>query len=58
VLGSIRRALSCGTINPDLRSAAERLQYQGYLRRREVNETIRAMAAGGTAKGDRSPHRP
>jgi transposase len=58
VLGSIRRALSCGTINPDLRSAAERLQYQGYLRRREVNETIRAVAAGGTAKGDRSPHRP
>lgn len=49
VLGPIRRALNCEATNPDLLSAAERLQYEGYLRRREANDTIRAMAAGGTA---------
>ena len=48
VLGPIRRALSGGAIDPDLLSAAERLQYAGYLRRREANEANRAMAATGT----------
>jgi transposase len=48
VLGPIRQALSRGAINPDLLSVAERLQYDGYMRRREANETIRAMAAAGT----------
>jgi transposase len=48
VLGPIRRALSNGTINPDLLSAAERLQYEGYLRRKEANDAIRALAAAGT----------
>jgi transposase len=48
VLGPIRRALGGGKINPDLLSAAERLQYEGYLRRREANEAIRALAATGT----------
>jgi hypothetical protein len=33
VLGHIRRALSRRVINPDLLSAAERLQYESYLRR-------------------------
>jgi transposase len=46
-LGPIRRTSSRGTINPDLLGAAERLQYEGYLRRREANEAIRAMAAAG-----------
>ncbi|MGK7870779.1 hypothetical protein [Falsiroseomonas sp. E2-1-a20] len=48
-LGPIRRALSCGAINPDLLSAAERLRYESNLRRREANEAIRAMVAAGTA---------
>lgn len=48
-LGPIRRALSRGAIHPELLSAAERLQYEGYLRRREANDAIRAMAAAGTS---------
>jgi transposase len=48
-LGPIRRALGRGAINPDLLSAAERLQYEGDLRRREANEAIRAMASAGTS---------
>lgn len=35
-------------IDPGLLSAAERLQYDGYLRRREENGAIRAMAGAGT----------
>jgi transposase len=46
-LGSIRRALGVGPIDPDLLSAAERLQYDGYLRRRDDNAAIRAMARAG-----------
>lgn len=48
VLGPIRQVLSRGAINPDLLSAAERLQYEGYQRRKETNDTIRAMATAGT----------
>jgi transposase len=48
--GPIRRALlGRGAINPDLLSAAERLQHEGHLRRKEANDTIRAMAAAGIA---------
>ena len=47
VLGPIRRALGAGTIDPGLLSAAERLQYEGHLRRREENDAIRAMAGAG-----------
>ncbi len=46
-LGPIRRALGAGAIDPGLLSAAERLQYDCYLRRREENAAIRAMAGGG-----------
>jgi transposase len=49
VLGPIRRALGAGVIDPDLLSAAERLQYEGYLRRREENDAIRAMTGAGAA---------
>ena len=49
VLGPIRRALGVGPIDPDLLSAAERLQYEGYLRRRDENAAIRAMAEAGAA---------
>jgi hypothetical protein len=37
------------TINPDLLTAAERLQYQGYLRREETNAAILAQAKAGAA---------
>lgn len=46
-LGQVRRALGAGATDPDLLSAAERLQYEGYLRRREANAAIRAMAEAG-----------
>jgi transposase len=49
VLGPIRRALGTGAVNPDLLSAAERLQYEGYRRRHEENAAIRAMAGAGAA---------
>lgn len=47
-LGPISRALSRGAIDPELLSAAERLQYWGYLQRQEANGAIRAIAAAGT----------
>ena len=47
--GPIRRVVGASAIDPALLSAAERLQYEGYLRRREENAVIRAMAAAGTA---------
>lgn len=46
-LGVIRRALDSGAVNPALLSAAERVQYESYLRRREANDAIRAMAGAG-----------
>jgi transposase len=49
LLGPIRRALGAGAIDPSLLSAAERLQYEGYLRRCEENDAIRAMAGAGAA---------
>ena len=32
------------TINPELLTAAERLQYEGYLRRKETNAAVLAIA--------------
>jgi transposase len=40
----IRKAIGATTINPDLLTAAERLQYEGYQRREEVNAAILALA--------------
>lgn len=45
----IRSAIGAATINPDLLTAAERLQYEGYLRREEVNDAILALAKRGVA---------
>ena len=45
----IRAAIGAATINPSLLTAAEKLQYEGYLRREESNATILAMAKEGTA---------
>ena len=40
----IRAAIGATTINPELLTAAERLQYEGYQRREEVNAAILALA--------------
>lgn len=45
----IRRAVGTTTVNPDLLTAVERLQYEGYLRRQEDNETILKQAQSGLA---------
>lgn len=43
----IRSAIGAATINPALLTAAEKLQYEGYLRREETNAAILAMAKEG-----------
>jgi transposase len=40
----IRAAIGATTINPELLTAAERLQYEGYQRREEVNAAILELA--------------
>ena len=40
----IRAAIGATTINPELLTAAERLQYEGYHRREEINASIHALA--------------
>ena len=46
---SIRGALSAGEINPSLLTCAERAQYEGFLRREEINAVIRMLADEGIA---------
>ena len=48
-LRPVRRAIGAATINPKLLTAAERLQYEGYLRREETNKSILALAADGVS---------
>jgi transposase len=43
----IRGAIGATTINPDLLTPAERLQYEGYLRREETNAAILGLAKDG-----------
>jgi transposase len=43
----IRRAIGAATINPELLTAAERLQYEGYLRREEANAAVLRLAKQG-----------
>jgi transposase len=45
----IRSAIGAATINPDLLTAAERIQYEGYLRREEANAVIHGLARDGSA---------
>ena len=42
-LRQVRAAVGAATINPDLLTAAERLQYEGYLRREDTNVAISAF---------------
>jgi transposase len=41
---SIRSAIGATIINPELLTCAEKLRYQGYLRREEINDAIMALA--------------
>ena len=44
----IRTVIGATTIDPKLLTAAERLQYEGYLRREETNVAILALSKSGT----------
>ena len=46
---SIRMAIGATTINPELLTCAERLQYEGNLRREETNATIMALTKDGVS---------
>jgi transposase len=43
----IRSAIGATTINPDLLTCAERIQYEGYLHREETNAAILTLAKDG-----------
>ena len=43
----VRAALGVSTVDPSLLTAAEKLQYDGYLRREDVNDAIMALHSGG-----------
>lgn len=45
----IRAVLGAAIIDPKLLTAAERLQYEGYLRREDANAAILARAEGGSS---------
>jgi transposase len=45
----ILSAIGATTIDPKLLTAAERLQYEGYLRREETNATMLALSKSGTS---------
>ena len=43
----VREVVGAATIDPALLTAAEHIQYEGYLRREEADATIRALAEAG-----------
>lgn len=45
----IRAVIGAATINPDLLTAAERLQYDGYLAREEANTAVLELSKQGVA---------
>jgi hypothetical protein len=49
---AIRSAIGATTINPELLTCAEKLQYDGYLCREETNAAILVLAAEGVAIKD------
>jgi len=44
----IRKAVAAQTLDPDLLTKAERLQYEGFMRRQQTNRMVRQMAADST----------
>jgi len=44
----IRKAVGATTVSPALLTSAERLQYEGYLRRKDTNALVAALAETGT----------
>ena len=46
---SIRSVIGATTINPELLTSAEKLQFEGYVRREEANAVILALAGQGVA---------
>jgi transposase len=46
---AIRATIGATTINPELLTCAERLRYEGYLRREETNATILTLHKAGAA---------
>ncbi len=46
---AIRTATGAAKINPDLLTSAERIQYEGYLRREDTNASILKLSADGVA---------
>lgn len=45
---AIRKVIGAKTLDPKLLTAAERLQYEGFLRRQQTNRMVRRMAEDGT----------
>ncbi len=45
----IRSVIGATTIDPKLLTAAERIQYEGFLRREETNAAILALSKSGMA---------
>ena len=45
----IRHAVGNNVVDPKLLTCAEKLQYEGYLRRQETNEAIQQLSQNGTS---------
>jgi len=45
----IRQALGAATIDPALLTAAEKIQYEGYLRREDINAAVLELSQAGAA---------
>lgn len=45
----IRHAVGSNIVDPKLLTCAEKLQYEGYLRRQETNEAIQALSKKGVS---------
>ena len=48
-MGQIRQTVGSTVVDPRLLTYAEKLQYEGYLRRQETNDAVRELAKNGTS---------